>query len=97
MENLERMVAEHPFIKGLDQPYIQLVTGCASNVRFSEGDFLFRDGEEANAFYIIRQGRVAIETYVPQRGSVMIDTYGDGISTRAPWSSPGWSRSTAGA
>ncbi len=88
MENLERMVGEHPFLRGLSQPDIQLVTGCASNIRFAEGDYLFRDGEEANAFYIIRQGRVTIETFVPQRGPVMIDTYGEGDVLGWSWLVP---------
>jgi CRP/FNR family cyclic AMP-dependent transcriptional regulator len=74
METLERLIAEHPFFKGLEDRYIQLVVGCASNVRFDGKQFLFREGEEANMFYIIRTGKVALEINAVERGSLIIDT-----------------------
>ncbi len=78
METIERLIAEHPFFKGLEDQYIQLVTGCASNVRFEAGQLLFREGEEANTFYIIRTGRVALEINAVERGSLIIDTIDPG-------------------
>ena len=63
METLERVIAEHPFFSGLDQQYINLFVGCASNVRFDEGTYAFREGEEANRFYVLRRGRVALEIF----------------------------------
>lgn len=78
METIERLIAEHPFFKGLEDQYIQLVVGCASNVRFEAGQLLFREGEEANTFYIIRTGRVALEINAVERGSLIIDTIDPG-------------------
>jgi len=77
-ENLERILGEHPFFKGMKKPYLQLFVSCASNVRFNAGDTIFREGAEANTFYLIRQGKVALETSAPQRGSVVIQTLGEG-------------------
>ena len=53
-ESLERILAEHPFFGGMDEPYLQLFVDCASNVRFNAGDVIFREGDEANTFYLIR-------------------------------------------
>jgi CRP-like cAMP-binding protein len=78
METLERILAEHPFFKGLEEPYLQLLVGCASNVRFNAGEVVFREGEEANRFYLIRQGKVAVEMFAPSRGPIILQTLGEG-------------------
>ncbi len=72
MTDLEQILSEHPFLKELDTEHIQLLVGCASNVVFKSGDFVFREGEKADAFYFIRHGRVLIETHVPQKGPIII-------------------------
>jgi CRP-like cAMP-binding protein len=77
-ESLERILGEHPFFGGMEEPYLQLFVDCASNVRFNAGEMIFREGEEANTFYLIRHGRVALETSAPQCGSVIIETLGEG-------------------
>jgi len=77
-ESLERILGEHPFFGGMDEPYLQLFVDCASNVRFNAGETIFREGEDADKFYLIRQGKVALETSAPQRGSVIIQTLGEG-------------------
>ncbi len=88
MQTLEPYLAEHPFLKGLDPRYIKLIVGCASNVRFDEGQFVFHEGEEANNFYIIRQGRVAVELYAPGRGTITIQTIGEGEILGWSWLIP---------
>ncbi len=88
MEQLDVIIQEHPFLKGLEPKYISLVAGCASNVRFEEGQVLFREGEEAHSFYIIRQGKIAIETYAAERGSIIIDTLTDGDILGWSWLIP---------
>jgi len=74
MKTLEPILAEHPFFKGLKPEYLQLVTGCASNVRFDTGVYMFREGEEATRFYLLRQGKVALEIFAAQRGPITIET-----------------------
>ena len=74
MQTLEPILAEHPFFKGLKPEYLQLVTGCASNVRFDTGEYIFHEGEEASQFYLIRQGMVALEIFAAQHGPITIET-----------------------
>jgi len=74
MESLEQILAESPFLQGLQAEYLKLITGCASNVRFDGGQYLFREGEEAEKFFIIRHGRIGLEIYSPERGAITIQT-----------------------
>jgi CRP/FNR family cyclic AMP-dependent transcriptional regulator len=78
METLERMLTEHPFFKGLNKRCLQLLAGCASNVRFDAGEVIFREGEEAGLFFLIRHGKVVVETFAPNRGPIVIQTLRDG-------------------
>jgi CRP-like cAMP-binding protein len=88
MENLEQILAHHPFFQGLDARYVRLVAGCGSNVKFDADAFLFREGEEANAFYLIRAGRIAVETFAAARGPIIIDTLSDGDILGWSWLIP---------
>jgi CRP-like cAMP-binding protein len=78
MENLEHILADHPFLKGLDPASLGLLVGCASNVRYDAGQYLFREGQQADQFYVVRYGRVGLETHVPERGAVMLQTVSAG-------------------
>jgi CRP/FNR family cyclic AMP-dependent transcriptional regulator len=88
MESLEGILAEHPFFSGLEPRYLQLAVGCASNVRFNAGEFVFQAGEEANHFYLIRAGRVGLEVFAPGRGSLAIETLETGDILGWSWLIP---------
>jgi CRP/FNR family cyclic AMP-dependent transcriptional regulator len=88
MGTLETILAEHPFLKGLAPPHIELIAGCASNVRFNKGDHIFREDEEADRFYLVRHGLVALDVFVPQRGPVTIDTIQEGEVLGWSWLFP---------
>jgi CRP-like cAMP-binding protein len=88
MENLARILAEHPFLKGLDPKYIELLVGCASNVRFDPEAFIFREGEEANQFFLIRQGRIALEIHSEIYGPITIQTLREGDILGWSWLIP---------
>ena len=88
MGTLETIISEHPFLKGLAPPHIELIAGCASNVRFNKGDYIFREDEEADRFYLVRHGLVALDVFVPQRGPVTIDTIQEGEILGWSWLFP---------
>lgn len=88
MQTLEPILAEHPFLKGLDPAHLDVLVGCASNVRFDEGAFVFRQGQEANTFYILREGTIAVEIFTPHRGAITIDTVGQGDVLGWSWLIP---------
>ncbi len=88
MEGLERIVSEHRFFAGLDQEFIDLVTGCCKNVRFEAGQFLLHEGEAANQIYLIRHGRVALQISDPARGEIVFQTLGEGEVVGVSWLIP---------
>jgi CRP/FNR family transcriptional regulator, cyclic AMP receptor protein len=92
METLERIIAEHPFFAGLESHFPNLLTGCASNARFDENTYIFKEGEEANEFYLIRAGRVAVEIFAPQRKPIMVATLGEGEILGWSWLLPPYQR-----
>lgn len=88
MQTLEPILSEHPFLKGLKPEHLKLLVGCASNVRFNAGQYLFREGEEANQFYMIRQGKVAVEIHAAGRGPITVQTVGEGDVLGWSWLIP---------
>ena len=88
METLKGILAGHPFLSGLGDRHLDLLVGCASNVRFDEGQFILREGEEANQFYLIRHGKVALEVSALGRGPIIILTLGEGEVLGWSWLVP---------
>jgi CRP/FNR family cyclic AMP-dependent transcriptional regulator len=88
VEGLERIIRDHPFFAGLDEEFRRLVCGCARNVRFEAGQFLFREGEPANEFYLLRHGRVALEIAAPGRGAMTFLTLSEGEIVGVSWLIP---------
>ncbi|MBZ5685708.1 MAG: cyclic nucleotide-binding domain-containing protein [Acidobacteriia bacterium] len=88
METLERIIAEHPFLADLDPGFTSLMVGCAKNVRFNRGDYLFREGDPADQFYLIREGKVAVEIFAPQRTPIIVSTLGEGEILGWSWLLP---------
>ena len=88
METLEPLLAQHPFLAGLEKRYLDLITGCASNVRFEPDEHLFHEGDEATKFYILRSGSVALHVHVPPKGLMTIQTIGEGEVLGWSWLFP---------
>jgi CRP-like cAMP-binding protein len=87
-QTLEVILAEHPFFKSLKPDQLRFLAGCASNLRFKPGEFLYREEAEANDFFVIREGRVAIETFSPKRGVITIQTLTSGDVLGWSWLFP---------
>jgi CRP-like cAMP-binding protein len=85
MQTIEDLLGEHPFLAGLDRGTIALLSGCAANVHARPGEYLFRQGEDADHFYIIRYGVVAVEVHQPARGPIVIDTLETGETLGFSW------------
>lgn len=78
MRELDALLAEVPLFAGLGAEELQLLAGCASNVRFDAGQLVFREGNPAETFYVVRSGTVALEAHAPARGELTIETLGAG-------------------
>ena len=85
---LERIVREHRFFAGLEEEFSKLVCGCAKNVRFDAGQYLFHEGDDADQFYLLRHGRVSLEVTAPGRGVISFQTLGEGEIVGVSWLIP---------
>ena len=90
MRTIDQFLPEHPFFTGLDEKWIVLLTGCASNMHVRAGEYLFHEGEQANMFYVIRRGRVAVEARKPT-GGVVVDIIDEGEVVGWSWLVPPYS------
>ena len=70
---LEPLLRDHPFLKDLAPEHLALLAGCATNVRFGAGSFLFREG------------KLALEIAAPGRGSIIVQTLGAGHVAGFSW------------
>lgn len=88
MKGIDEIVREHPFFQGLDPDFCDLVCGCAKNMRFNAGEYLFQEGGAADMLYLIRHGRVALETHRPGQSPVCFQTVGEGDLVGLSWLVP---------
>lgn len=84
---LEKKVATHPFLIGLNAAHIRLLADCAMQAQFKAGQVIFRKGETANRFYLIERGKVALESSTGGE-SVAIDEVGAGDLLGWSWIFP---------
>jgi CRP-like cAMP-binding protein len=87
-EGLERVLREHPFFQGMPEAYRDLVSGCAGNAVFKEGEYVYREGDPADRFFLIRSGRVALEVHVPGRAPIIVETLHNGDLMNWSWLTP---------
>jgi CRP-like cAMP-binding protein len=88
MENLESILAEHPFFKELEPKYLQLVLESAKRVRFEADQYISREGDPADFFYLLLEGKVGIEVNIPHRGAITIQTINAGEILGWSWLIP---------
>ncbi len=88
METLADLIASSPVFSGLPADHLALVAGCAQNAGFEEGTLLFREGDDADTFYLVRRGRVALELNTPERGGLVIETADPGDVVGWSWLFP---------
>lgn len=88
IHSLDSIIREHTFFRGLDERYIEFITGCAKNIRFEPGQYIFREGDPADQFYFIREGLVSVEITVPERGPATVQTIGEGDVLGWSWLAP---------
>lgn len=74
MESIEELLALVPAFRVLPAEHRQTISGCGRTAVFEVGDYLMREGDPADVFYVLRSGTVAIQTPVPQRGAVTLET-----------------------
>jgi CRP/FNR family transcriptional regulator, cyclic AMP receptor protein len=85
MQTLDQLIADAPMFAGLEPEHLALIAGCASNAHFAAGEYLFREGDPADSFFLIREGAVALEVDAPGRGALVIETLHQGDVAGWSW------------
>jgi CRP-like cAMP-binding protein len=74
MQTIADLLREVPAFAGMRDEHLELMAGCASLCVFAEDEYLTREGETADTFFVLRAGSAAIETHVPHRGTLLVET-----------------------
>ena len=88
METLEEMIVKHPFWAGLHPQYFDLLKGCATFECYGVDQSIFKEGGNADKFYLIQKGRTTLDAFVPGRGVVTIQTVSAGDALGWSWLFP---------
>jgi CRP/FNR family transcriptional regulator, cyclic AMP receptor protein len=88
MKGLDLLLGEHPLFAGFEPGHLGIVQGCARMRRFEAGQYVFREGEHADEFFLIRHGRVALEIAAPGHKPIMFATLGVGEIVGTSWLIP---------
>lgn len=85
---IPELIAGAQSFAGLHQAQLELIAGCGRLVRFGENEYLMREGDPADTFYLVRTGAVALEIHAPGRGPLMIETLDPGEVIGWSWLFP---------
>jgi CRP/FNR family transcriptional regulator, cyclic AMP receptor protein len=88
MTTTAQLVAGHPFLAGLPASTLGLIQGAATVRIFAIGEYLFREGEPAESFFLLDRGRVALETHAPGRPAHLLESVGPGGVVGWSWLVP---------
>ncbi len=88
METAFDLLSAQPFLAGLTDHQLDRLAPWSKRSMFHAGTRIFREGTQADRFWLIRQGRVNLETDVPGRGDVVVETLGSGAVLGWSWLFP---------
>lgn len=88
MQSVGDLLTSHPFFAGLDERLVRRLDRCSHNVHFRRGEYLFREGEDADRLLVLRRGRVALDVNVPGRGEQVVSTVEAGDVVGWSWFVP---------
>lgn len=74
MKTIAELLPDVDLFTGLEPAQVDLIAGCGRTQVIEPGAYVFREGDEADAFYAIRSGRVALEFTAPGRGPLILET-----------------------
>ncbi len=82
------LIARQPFFKGLSVRHLEPLTDDALEMQFVPDQQIFRDGSQANRFFVILEGKVVLESESEDGGVIPIQTLGPGDDLGWSWLFP---------
>lgn len=87
-EDLQGIIEQQPFFRGVDQGHIAILAKLACRVHFAPGHIIAQEGDDARHFYVVLRGKIELEAYVPPQGQVPIQAVGPGEALGWAWLFP---------
>lgn len=78
MSDILTVLEEQEWLAGVEVHKLDRVAKLASEVTFEGSQYIFREGEEANHFYLLTRGQVALEMRSADRMARMVQTLHEG-------------------
>lgn len=72
------LISEHKAFQEFSEEHLELISGCAKNVRFQAGTRIAAEGDPAETFYLIRRGAVSLELRLSAQRRRVIETLHSG-------------------
>lgn len=88
IQDLSKILKDHTFVEGMTPEQVEFLAGCAKNMRVDAGEYLVREGSEANQTLLVRRGRVALEIHAPGKGPARVQTVEPGEVIGWSWLFP---------
>jgi CRP/FNR family cyclic AMP-dependent transcriptional regulator len=85
---IEDVLSNHKFLAGMDYRLVKILASCASMRQFYPEQYIFRQGEKADHFYLIRNGQIDVEAFSASGGPVLIQSLIDGDVLGWSWLVP---------
>jgi CRP-like cAMP-binding protein len=76
---------KHPFLKAFSSDQAEALCLLAREVQFAPGEFILRQHEAADGFYLIETGEVSLEYKLPNKETVLIQKIGPGELLGLSW------------
>lgn len=68
IQGLETILRDHPMFRDFPEDFLATIAGCAKNMVFRPGQYLFHEGEAEDLTFLIREGIVSLEMVSPGLG-----------------------------
>ena len=78
----------HPFFKGFKKEYIDLISSYSKIDSFKPGEYIFKEGEAAEKFYVICKGKINVEIQMPDSHPFSLQSLGEGDVLGWSWFIP---------
>ena len=82
------MLSQHTFLSGVRVEHLAKIEECANYVEFSRGQYIFRQGESAEHFYLILDGTIEVELFSAAGGPVVLQKLSKGSVLGWSWLIP---------
>jgi CRP-like cAMP-binding protein len=86
--DIAALLAAHPILAAFDPAALTELAGCAALDTWPAGATIFREGEPAEALWLVRRGTVAIEIAAPGRAPLVVETLHPGDILGWSWLVP---------